>query len=320
MEQDYFRILSQTAIADIINRDSQLITIKKSQDVEELLKKLNEYSYTSLPVTESSNSRVIGFVDTNDILTLLIKLFEKIDSSEGSQLTSGGTDDIKLLSIAFLHSSVSNIMDISKKDEFTVVLEEQNLLEVMKLYSRGLHRVALLSVFSDIREIVSQSNVIDFISRNTSLLGRLELMPIQILFDQHVIVTRSQLIETNENLSAITSFRLMNQYRVSACAVVDDHNNITGTLSINDLAGLNENNLDLLLKSTKDFISRDNQLNKNKPSEPIVLSLNNTFKDVIMTLSQKKVHRVWIVDQSKCPISLISLTDVCKIIISPPNY
>ncbi|KAF2074460.1 hypothetical protein CYY_004242 [Polysphondylium violaceum] len=312
--EDYYKIFHQTAISDIISKEETLIGINKNSSVEELLSVLFKYSLSSVPVVNDSTgkSRVIGFVDTNDILTLLVKLYEKVNEQGVNE------DDIRLLSIAFLHTSISNIMDISKKDQFTVVLEEQSLLEVLKLYSKGIHRVALLSVFSDIETIVSQSNVINFISNNVSLLSGVKDLKISQLLP--MLVSRESLITTKDSDLTICSFKSMKTNHVSAVPVLDSNKSIVGTLSINDLYGLKERKVNqALLKPTLEFIqNKDTDPNKNKPLNPVVLKLDDTFKDAIELLSKYKVHRVWVVDEHNTPLSVISLTDICNIIVNPP--
>eukprot|EP01133_Synstelium_polycarpum_P015289 gene15289-18102_t len=257
-----FKVFSQTSISDIIKKDT-LVAVNKTASVEEVLKVLHQHSLTSAPIIDpdTGRNRVIGFVDTNDVLALLVRLCEKVDVANM---------ELRLLSIAFLHTSVSNIMDLSKKDQFVVCLEEQSILEVLKLYAKGIHRVALLSVFSDIEDI------------NTTIR---DLLPILVGPEEVVTVNHSDL--------AIESFRKMNQRKVTAVPVLNETQQVVGTLSINDLSGLNEDNIDLLLQSTDRFISRNNDIepNKNKPSHPIVITLDQTFREAIKMLSEYKVHR-----------------------------
>eukprot|EP01132_Coremiostelium_polycephalum_P007396 gene7396-9088_t len=316
MEEDYIRIFSQTAIADCVSKEQKLIGVKKMASVEELLMVLYNHSLSSVPVidTEIGKGRVIGFVDTNDVLALLVKLCEKIESPDF---------DLRLLSIAFLHTTVSNIMDLSKKDEFTVVLEEQSLMEILKLYAKGVHRVALLSVFSDIEDIVSQSNVIRFLSDNLSVLGPLETVSIGDLLP-YLVQKESVVVSYGDEL-VIHSLRKMHQNHVTAVPILNRTNlEITGTLSINDLNGLKEDNIDILLKTTNEFLgckmNHQIEQNKNKPSHPVILKLDNTFRDAIQMLAQYKIHRIWVVDDFNRPISIVSLTDVCSIITNPPTF
>ncbi|EGC40456.1 hypothetical protein DICPUDRAFT_96258 [Dictyostelium purpureum] len=320
---DYIRIFSQTAIGDIIEKD-QFISIKKTESVEKLLELLYQHSLTCLPVVEGGEdgerTRVVGFVDTNDVLQLMSKMFDTIDKNSTDE-------NIRLFSIAFLYSNVHNIMNVSKKDQFQVVLEEQSLLEVLRLYSTGIHRVALLSVFSEIENIVSQSQVIKFLSKNLSVLGEtLEFATIRELLP--FLTPKESLITTKASTMTIDSFKLMNLHKISAVPVLNDNDNkIIGNLSINDLYGLKESTIKLLLEPTLSFlnINQNNQhnnndllQNKNKPDHPVVLTLNDTFKDAIERVSQNKIHRVWIVDDNNVPISLISLTDICKLIVESP--
>ncbi|EFA85762.1 hypothetical protein PPL_00992 [Heterostelium album PN500] len=313
MTEEYDKnVFIKTSIADIISKDP-LIAVPNTATVEELLKVLHKHSLTSCPVVnpDTGRNRVIGFVDTNDVLALLAKLTKNVDRQ---------TSDLRLISIGFLSSSVANIMDLSKKDQFTVVLEEQSMFEVMKVYAKGVHRVALLSVFSDIDDIVSQSCVVSFIASNVSVLGSLANKKIEDLLDH--LVHQSELVTTSSSELVIRSFQKMNDAGVTAVPVLDHENgSIVGTLSINDLSSINEENIDLLLQSTEKFISRNVFIdqNKHKPAYPIILGVKDTFKDAIEMLAKFKIHRVWIVDRNRKPISILSLTDVCKILTEPPT-
>ncbi|GAM28030.1 hypothetical protein SAMD00019534_112060, partial [Acytostelium subglobosum LB1] len=311
MMEDYQKVYTQTSISDIIKKET-LIAVEKTATVQELLAVLHKHCLTSVPVVDSDTgkNRVIGFVDTNDVLALLVKICENASVCHHA---------MRLLSIGFLHTTVSNIMDLSKKDQFTVVLEEQSLFEVMKMYARGVYRVALLSIFSDIEDIVSQSAVISFIADNVSVLGTLKNKTILDLLPQ--LVDKADVISTQASTLVYDTFKSMHHHGVTAVPVLSDQTGqIIGTLSINDLSSLKEDNMDLLLQSTERFISRNDMLdpNKHKPSYPIIISVKDTLTHAIEMLAKYKIHRLWIVDEHRKPISILSLTDVCKIITEPP--
>lgn len=44
-------------------------------------------------------------------------------------------------------------------------------------------------------------------------------------------------------------------------------------------------------------------------------TMSTTLNFVLLNLMGLRVHRLWVVDENQCPIGVISLTDVMKVII-----
>jgi len=108
---------------------------------------------------------------------------------------------------------------------------------------------------------------------------------------------------------------------VSGLAVVDDANRIVGVISGSDLKGSLEFNIfsDLYLpvgvyleKSTSAFPS-------NHSVNPIVCTLDNTLKDVVLTLAKDQVHRVFLKSPEGYPLGVFSLCDVISFLNHPPE-
>jgi len=108
--------------------------------------------------------------------------------------------------------------------------------------------------------------------------------------------------------TALNSFKVMNDSKISAAPIVDQQGHFIATLSVSDLKGLTAETFDTLLGSTQAFAERHSV----GPHPPLVCSPTDTFGYAISMIGLSRVHRVWILNADKHPVGVITLTDICR--------
>lgn len=205
-------------------------------------------------------------------------------------------------------------------------------------------RLPLFATDGKIRSIVSQTDVLRYVNTHMSLLGTMASATVRDVglgSDSVVVVGKDEI--------AVKAFALMKEKHVSALGVVDapksaivDSRMVTGTmvtnLSASDLRGVSFDDFGTLAKSVEHFLliakshratlrvrgrllrarariasprlaSRAQHL-----PEPVTLSMSNTVADVVHKLVSSGVHRVYIVDEAKHPVRVVSQTDVLELL------
>jgi CBS-domain-containing membrane protein len=287
-------------VFDLFDQGAQpMITVNKDTSVHDTLQVLYDTGILSVPVADQTMKvypkHIAGFVDLLDILAYLIHVCEAYSISYGTP---------NALAHAFMHKPVGELIDFSSRDKFKAVLEEDDLLTVMGVLSHGTHRVGVMNVLNDIQNLVAQSDIVQLLALNVRFLGNDANKQVQ-----DFGLTSRRLVVVNANDSALVSFKRMNDMRVSAAPIVNDHGVLVGTLSVSDLKGLVVDSFSSLLGSTLDFSQKHHYVQ----SVPVVCQPTDSFAKVVQEVALSRRHRVWIVDSTQKPVGVISLTDICRI-------
>lgn len=157
--------------------------------------------------------------------------------------------------------------------------------------------------------------MISFLRKNLDMLGNKRLKPLAAspnLFFKPVV--------TIGHLStAYEAFRTMVLHKVSGLAVVDGDGKLKGNISLRDLKAITPDAKLFFRLSEKvmDFLANEKlDYPKDSPEGPIAVKANETIENVIKILSDRGIHRVYIVDDNHKPIGVASLTDILREIIS----
>lgn len=100
----------------------------------------------------------------------------------------------------------------------------------------------------------------------------------------------------------------MQQFNVHGVPVLDKDGKIVGNMSVTDLQHFLKWDIETLKVSAKDYFE-----NINVNRVPLVTcTLNSKFVDVIKQVVEKKVHRVYVVDENNKPVDIITLTNILE--------
>jgi len=291
---------TQTKALNIVEGKVPLVSVDKTTSVHDTLRILYDTGFSSLTVADPTIAthpkHIAGFIDLVDILAYLVTL------------TSVGVTEANAanLASAFLNKPVGDLMDYSTRDHFTAVLEEDDLLKVITLLAKeGIHRVAVIDILSEIRYLITQTDVIRAVQEHID-----ELVNVGLVSVRNLGVTGGQIIAVRADDNALQSLRTMNNHKLSAAPIVNGNGVLVGTLSISDLKGVTSESLLSLTTTTIKFSEHHSYAQP----KAVMVTLDSTFGDVINLIARTRVHRVWVVDANHKPIGVISLTDVCRMI------
>jgi CBS-domain-containing membrane protein len=184
----------------------------------------------------------------------------------------------------------------------------QQALEVFG--KTGTHRIPILHS-GKITHIVTQSTVVAWLAKHAEFLGTLGSETIQTLS-----LGLKDVVSVKAEDLALDAFRLMNKHRVNAVAVLETDGTLMTTLSAKDIKVLDDDALfTKLYKSTIEFVSvaRSHELDTTAPA--MSSHLSTSFKEVILKLGASRRHRVWITNDKKELLGVISLKDVIVVLL-----
>jgi len=302
------KFLQETSISNILpEKRIQILELDSNTTVSQAIKALAQNEILSMPVWNKADGFYLGFLDYLDILSFAINMY--IEGNQVSETQYGAyCTDISILrhrGVRFGMKPVKEIINVSKKDQFIPVYAHGSVYQLIEgVFYKGIHRVPVMDENNKIISIVTQSDMLNFLTKQMEILVK-DLGNITI--NQLDLGTKN-VITMSANAQAIHAFYLMYAHKVSAVAIVNSLGSMIANLSASDIRGLEQQHFESLLLPVTQYIS--NQMGKVKA--PITCSLNTDFQTVLLKMSLFRIHRIWIVDENDKPIGVISQTDVMK--------
>jgi len=163
---------------------------------------------------------------------------------------------------------------------------------------------------NQISHIISQFSVINLLAQHHK-----EFESIFQLTIEETGLGLRQIISCESDTSALEAYQTMSQ-KMSSIPIVQS-NSIISILSVRDLKLLFvEHSLDVLSLSAEEFVGRVRRLNFESEGFPyIVVTKESTIEKALFKLVATKVQRVFIIDENKRPIGVITLRDIIKYVV-----
>eukprot|EP00456_Euglypha_rotunda_P025964 TRINITY_DN2092_c0_g1_i10.p1 TRINITY_DN2092_c0_g1~~TRINITY_DN2092_c0_g1_i10.p1 ORF type:complete len:330 (-),score=51.28 TRINITY_DN2092_c0_g1_i10:23-1012(-) len=232
---DFFKLLLQTkaedfAIGDKPKKDSPIFVCYRTDKLIDVWKGLLKHNFLSCPVVLKEESKYFGFVDMVDIVKYLIAHFGP------SNILGKEKDfwDLVEEEKTFATKTVNDVMTypLSTRNPFHPVREGYSALAVVEALAKeeALHRVPVVDQNRQMFNLVTQSQVIDFLHKNVTLLGEKANMPVG-----EIKSVYKPVISVTEDSLAIDAFNLMVEQNISGLAVVDASGVLKGNLSLRDI-------------------------------------------------------------------------------------
>ncbi|KAL2917108.1 hypothetical protein HK105_203172 [Polyrhizophydium stewartii] len=221
------------------------------------------------------------------------------------------------------------------------------LVAIQTLISGGLRRLPVMDASTGrITHIVTESEVVDVVfeglsvldpailARPLSRLGVLshlaarqstdDLFRVSVTgrTDSKLELMETGLVSVNGIAKAIEAFRVIVSTGVSAVPIVDFDQAIQSTISVRDIRRIAANaaNVRVLYEEDCAAFSRRAWAERgvdqpggegDKASQPLIfVSKDDTVRTAVERLHANKMHRVWVVDDKRRPVGVVTLRDV----------
>jgi len=312
-------------VKDLIPKDFKLIACKPDVTLPDALKLLVDKNVLSVPVEDPATpSNYLGFIDIVDILSfvaLLTKAKELVDifSPQPVDINDFTESENSVLSQMKVCDIITDPTH-TQRTPWCAVWEGMPLNSLLDMFSKdvNLHRVAVTDTSGQVIAIISQSRVIQFLYEHMSDLEKLGITHRKVKSCLSHLPGSSTVHTVNSKQIALEAFMMLVQKNVSGIAVVDDNNVLVGCLSASDIKGSTYDKMfENIRKSVEEFMTdKTNRFSKLWPA-PVAVAPDASLKAVLCQLAEKKIHRVFVVDEHKKPVGVISLCDLISFLHAP---
>jgi CBS domain-containing protein len=199
---------------------------------------------------------------------------------------------------------------LARRNPFQTIKNDATLYEAAKQLSGRTHRLAVLGEDKRVAKIVSQSQLVHFLSEHLNDVAENASQTIE-----ETSLGLRDVISARGDRPALEAFLELDNHQLSGVAVVLRDGTIAGNTSSRDLRyflmdrGALSVNMNLL-----DYLAAIRQKDVTASDRAPVCSVgpSGTISRIVGLLAATEYHRVYIVDQRHKPIGVVSLTDILK--------
>jgi len=289
-----------------------VLVAQRTDLLSDVWKGLIKNNFLSCPVLQKTKKKYYGFIDLHDIVEYITQKFDvaKLESSKDFwQLMEADKE--------FLNTTVDKVIvnPIVKRNPYHPVTVGYSLFSAIEALAREdtLHRVPVIDKDRQLKSLLTQSQVIDFVVSNLDSVGTIRNKPVS-----QVIAGRPNVLSVTTKMSAIEAFKFMAQHNITGVAVIDDNGKLIDAMSLSDLKLISSDGQMFwrLYQSVEILLGH---LRENNATRNLIYCLpTHNLEYVIKTIATSKVHRVFVVDseESKKPVGIITLKDILKELIT----
>jgi CBS domain-containing protein len=314
---EFLLLLAKTPVERLSSPTGEsIITCLRTDTIADAFQKILDNNILSLPVIKAGGM-YYGFVDLLDIVTWLVDQVGSLELLKHSSPTLPPTQEnirvtdriLDRLKNDFKTTTVGHVMTypVSKSNPFHPVPRGTSLLSVMEILATGVHRLPVLGQGDRLMQIVTQSDIVHWVSDHLQLLGKMRALSVR---DMDSCI--QYVLSVSQHERTIDAFRMMRIMRVSGLAVVNKKGRMIANLSAKDLKKIAKDGkyMSRLFEEVGSFRDHRKTLK--------FVKLSNTLEDVFNLFKRHQIHRVYIVDDGMYPIGVISLTDIIRELLPNP--
>lgn len=221
--------LTHTPVETVKPASNVVLVAQRTDLLSEVWKGLVRNDFLSCPVLQKTKKRYYGYIDLQDILSYITKKFE-INKLETSK------DYWKLMEAdkEFLATTVGQVIanPIMVRNPYHPVHLGFSLFSAIELLARvdNLHRIPIIDTDRQLKSILTQSLVIDYLISNMDSIGTIKEKPVSMMAAGNQTVLHVTL-----KMSALEAFKFMGEHHITGVAVCDESGKLVDALSIKDL-------------------------------------------------------------------------------------
>eukprot|EP00045_Choanoeca_perplexa_P006181 m.52412 g.52412 ORF g.52412 m.52412 type:complete len:467 (+) comp13501_c0_seq1:65-1465(+) len=296
----------------------KIVVLKSDMSILDAVNMLSDNHILSAPVRDVDmpddaawTDKYIGILDMIGVVFHMLDILElQVDTSDDFKAE---IEKVK----AFRETTVKDAITFARFGPFVPVdFENGNLLDCMLLGGHhGIRRVPVVQVpGGDLVNIITQSALVQTLSANLPRFSGVASKTMRELG----FGDAGYLITINVNHPLKEAFQLIRDNNISAVPVVEDDGTICGNISARDVR--------LIVSSSKIYKlfgmsirAYLDVVNAGRENKAVVCSPDDTLEDVITSLVQSRIHRIYVVDAQNRPLRVVSLRNVLKKFVKEPE-
>eukprot|EP01125_Pyxidicula_operculata_P004846 TRINITY_DN1809_c0_g1_i11.p3 TRINITY_DN1809_c0_g1~~TRINITY_DN1809_c0_g1_i11.p3 ORF type:complete len:308 (+),score=81.93 TRINITY_DN1809_c0_g1_i11:4439-5362(+) len=281
----------------------ELVTLKATNTIEDVVKILAKNKVTSAPVMDGNTC--LGLVDMLDIVNFVIKVSPNPDQIQEAELA-----ELKMAGRAMALEEVKYVIGASGNDPYVPLQANDPVSRAVQLFAGGVHRVVIADHTGVPKHTVSQSDIVKILVQHM-LDGHLKRMGYLNKTVSEIGFGSVQPHAVSKSTTVIGVLSTINNKGTTAVAVVDESGKLIGNFSATDLVGLYTEKWPHFKHSVHDYLTAHSP---NSLKNVVSVTPSTTFEEVLHKFKDNKIHRLWITDKDGKPTGVLSMTDIMKYI------
>ncbi|CAI2176401.1 2565_t:CDS:2 [Funneliformis geosporum] len=279
-----------------------LIAAKPVITVREALKDMAKHNITSLPIYSHDSDNIVNIVNLIDVLNYIIKeavADEKLPNTLDSEKSHN------------LGNPIEVVMTLdSEKESYRMFTTDANepILTTLEAFSKSVHRSLVIDYTNKVPQyILTQTDIIRYVYAHPESLPGIDFNASLESFglsgrDREIVIGR-------DNETALNVYRRMAERNLMGIPIINHTTNqLVGNLSVSDLRGLDYKSINHLVLPVLDFLAT--LPNADAILNPLTVKKDSTLREALKLISESHLHRLWIVNDEKKVIDVLTLSDL----------
>jgi len=289
------KLLDAPIVSLIPKSHPKIVCVNSTDSLAHTLQVLVKHQIHSVPVYDPSKQKFVAFVDLIDFAVHLSRTYIENEIIEGS---------VDRMLQEEKHYQIVQIANESTRNPWVTVQEGATLRQVLEIIvQRDIHRVAVLNDKQELTYVLTQSDIVQFLHQHNRT-AEFESKSLHQLG-----IGLKEVITVSQEEKVWKAFVLMDNKRVSGVGVADSQGHLVGHIGAADLKGIDFNThiMEKLRLSVKDF----------KQLSIVAVPPSASFKQVLDTLAETKMHRVYLTDTNNATAKgVVSQIDIIQAVYS----
>eukprot|EP01095_Lingulamoeba_sp_RSL-Kostka_P009093 TRINITY_DN310_c4_g2_i1.p1 TRINITY_DN310_c4_g2~~TRINITY_DN310_c4_g2_i1.p1 ORF type:complete len:295 (-),score=104.33 TRINITY_DN310_c4_g2_i1:106-990(-) len=267
---------------------NDVISVPKNSTIDVALQALHDTHTQAVPIEDPENE--LGYSDVISILDIVASLINLCSSLNNLQIGKFFTQTCEEVAS---QTDKDPLVTVNAGDTIDFVLREH--------FQKGIHRVAIISE-GKITKVVSQTDFIKYLlEQGLGEFGDKTIRELGLVKEWVIFVRKSQ--------RALKAYKKLSENQVSGVAVVDETGIFLANFSAAPIRGLTAETMKRIKLPVLDFLkAQDHVISTDKQCVDDSITVN----EVLSSMIENHQHRIWVVDDHKKPIGVVSLSDFCK--------
>eukprot|EP01006_Ploeotia_vitrea_P027139 TRINITY_DN60004_c0_g1_i1.p1 TRINITY_DN60004_c0_g1~~TRINITY_DN60004_c0_g1_i1.p1 ORF type:complete len:310 (+),score=32.10 TRINITY_DN60004_c0_g1_i1:26-931(+) len=294
----------ETPVAEVLKALNKSVpkvfVLRPTSTLAEAFAALGEHRILAAPVV-TDNGKWVGIVDVRDLLFAVVAMYSEYGSEWPKYAECLGC------AVETLFPPSSATGDVSFLADGIGTAKPLKDVVRAKFHSptgAQRHRISINNCDSSPMNILSQSDVVRFLSTQNALGEKGE----KTLKDLGLAPT--PVVSMNQSAKTVEGFQKMVETKASVMVIVDDDGKLVGDLSNTQLRGFTEASLPELEMPVTEFINARKKYLVSGVVQTFTAKASSTLAEVAAECVKEKVHHVIVVDDDNKPAAVVTLTDI----------
>jgi len=319
--------LKNIPIKAIIERKQKtgfnLITLPENTSVEEAMKLLGNNNFQAVPVV-SQTGQYLGFLTQIELVNFCLSVSMDVSTTRGvsHEDVLCAAKDVERLKDrsrqAFTETNVGSLMNKPSKRNWlpmqspwlTIDWNESVFNACEKFFVDGYRRIAVLDDNENVCGMLTQSDIIQLLARNTTEptarepLGIFERMSLQQFLGDECNKIQELLVTMPWSSPLIHAFYMMFEKNVPCVVVTDERRLPMSVVTASDVRRFNHSNVDMLVQPLGKFTSGPDILTT---GPPVTVTLKENTGEVFSRLQLYGIHQCVVVNENGSAIGVLPM-------------